>query len=302
MLRHVALVTSLLAVACGASRPTPVSSASQPGYAMKYADAVAGTTKTIGERQTDAKQITSGFGARVDELKKPDWARVETVVERADESGRSAGYGEARAEWGAVHRFWTEERETIGGKVAGGVDYTAKEKGCNAELGGAAAYALKDAVDKQQEKRLRAKNEAFVVIERYATVLGKENTKVLEKLADDVARASWIVNVDLPEERERLKARVAEKSSVGKTLDGIVEDEKAFQAEPGRTDADKKASEERIAAATKQRAEVDKAAAQADEALQRLDAQIEDAKKDYAAALEALKAKIAEKKKTADKS
>lgn len=295
----VVAVVSLAALsACTrGSHAAPPSSSAQPAYAAGYADSVSTTTKAIVDRQAEVKQLTGTFGGRVDELKKPNWQRVETIVDKADASGKSAGYAEAEQEWAAVKRFFTEEQATIGGKVAGNAQYAAKQAGCTADVGGPAAFALKDAVDKQLEKRVRARNDAFVVLDRYGTSLGKENTAVLEKLADDVALASYIVNVDLVEQRERLRSRLSEKDTIKKTLDGVIEDERAFQAEPGRTDAEKKASEDRIAAATKNRAEVDKAGSSGDELMKSVDEQIDGAKKQYEDAFKALKAKIEDKAK-----
>lgn len=288
-----------LALACSQSgaRPVLASSASQPTYAMKYADDVSSTTKALADRQAEEKQLSPGFAAKVDALKKPDWDKVLAIVEASDEAGKSAGYADAQTEANGVRAFWADEHDAINAKVAGNANYAAKQASCTADVGGAATYALKEAFDKQIEKRLRAKNDAFLIIERYRTSLGKENATTLEKLADEVARASYIVHVELRDQRERLRARLGEKSAAAKTIDAFIKDEKAFQAEAGRTDAEKKASEDRIATATKARADLDTATAQADEAMKTIDAQIDAATKEYEDALKALKAKIAEKKK-----
>lgn len=297
----VVVVAASLALGCatsGAGGALP-SSASQPGYAMKYPDAVASTNKAVADRQTEAKELEAKFPPRIDEIKKTDWSKVEAVVEKADDSGRGAGYASTQAEAGTIRTFFSEDKDVISGKVAGSAQHAATQAGCTVDVGGAAAYGLKDGVDKQLEKRARAKNEAFVILERYAVPLGKENAATLEKLADEVARASYIANVLLPEERERLRARLAEKGSIAKTLEGIERDEKAFQAEPGRTEPEKKASEERIAAAAKARAELDRASAQGSATLEDLDKQIDAAKKDYERALDTTRTKIAEKRKAA---
>ena len=218
------------------------------------------------------------------------------VVERADDSGKSAGYADAYNETHAVRAFWNDEKDNVNARVSGNVSYAASKGGCSADVGGAATFALKEAIDKGLERRLRSKNDAFVVLERYKTTLGRENIPALEKLADDVALASYIVHVELPEQRERLRAKVAEKDAVASTLDHFIDDERAYQAEAGRTDADKKASEERIAAATKQKAAIEAGATQANTALQAMDQKIDAATKEYDDALSALKAKINEKK------
>lgn len=298
-LAALALSLSFFGAACSSSgnKPALAPSASQPAYALKYTDELAATTKTLGDRPGDEKELAASFAARVEELKKPDWNRVSTIVERADESGKSVGYAEAHAEANYVHAFWAEEKETINGKVSAGTQYAATKAGCTGDVGGGATYALKDAIEKQMEKRLRGKNEAFLVIERYRTSLGRENAASLEKLADAVAQASYIVHVELPEQRERLRARIADRSTVASTLDRLVSDERAFQAEPGRTAEEKKASDDRILAATNSKGNLEGAASQADALLKTIDQRIEAAMKDYDDALAALKAKISEKKK-----
>lgn len=290
-------LASLAACSSSGARPVLASSASQPACGMKYADDLSATTKAIADRQAESKQISTGLAARADELKKTDWDKVLTIVEKSDEAGKSAGYAGAQTEANEVRAFWNDEHDAINAKVAGNANYAAKQASCTADVGGAATHALKEAIDKQLEKRLRGRNDAFLIIDRYKVALGKENATALEKLADDIARASYIVHVDLLEQRERLRARFAEKDTVAKTLDKFIEEEKAFQAEAGRTEAEKKASDERLAVAAKGRADLDRAATSADESLKAIDAQIDAARKEYEEALKALKGKIAEKKK-----
>jgi hypothetical protein len=78
-----------------------------------------------------------------------------------------------------------------------------------------------------------------------------------------------------------------------------VKEETAFQAEAGRTDAEKKASTDRVTAANKSKAEIDESAAQADRVAKQADQAIDAATKDYETALNGLRAKVAEKKKSA---
>jgi hypothetical protein len=287
--------------ACSSSGKGPVLSPSgeQTPYALGYADELNGANKAFADAQTQEKTLSGGLGGRVDELKKVDWDKVLFVVDESDKAGKSADYADAHGEADAVKSFWDAEKDTITGKVVGNAQHTAKEAGCSADVGGAVAFSLNDAIVKQQQKRLRSKNEAFVMLERYKVTLGPQNVATLEKLGDDVAQASYDVHVLMVVQRERLRRLAGDKDAAKKTIDRFVKEETAFQAEPGRTDAEKKASADRVTAANKSKAEIDEAATQADRTSKQMDASIDAATKEYDSALSALRAKIAEKKKGA---
>jgi hypothetical protein len=300
-MRTLALAAPFMALACTSSTgkgPVLASSAGQTSYAMHYADELNASTKTISDAQAQEKTLSSGFAARADELRKPDWSKVEEVVDDSDQAGKSADFAGVHADADAVKAFWDAEKDTINGRVVGSAQHTLKEAGCTADVGGGVVYAMNDAMNKQLQKRLRARNEAFVVLERYKLSLGQENVAKLEKLADDVAQASYDVHVLMVAQRERLQRLVADKDAVKKTLDRYIQDETAFQAEAGRTDAEKKASQDRITTANKSKADLDAAAAQVEGAMKQMDGVIDAALKDYDEGLKALRAKISEKMKS----
>jgi hypothetical protein len=276
-----------------------VSSSGQPAYAVKYADELTAATKAIGDAQSEAKTLEQGFGARLDELKKVDWDNVSTVVEDSNQAGRSADYADAHQEVDAVRGFWADEKDTFAQKVGGNAQYTAKQAGCTAEVSGAVAFSLNDTMDKELQKRLRSKNDAFTIIERQRSVLGTQNAAALEKLGDDVAQASYDVHVVMILAREKMRRLAADRDAVKTTLDRFVQEEKMYQGQPGRTADEKKASEDRINTALTSKSRIDAAATQADAMMKDIDARIEAATKDYDDALKALEAKIAEKKKAA---
>lgn len=298
----VLLATVVLAGCSSGKGPVLVSSGDQTPYALGYADELGRANKSFAEAQTQEKTLAAGLGAHVDELKKPDWDKVLSVVDESDKAGKSADYAEAHGDADAVKGFWDAEKDTITGKVVGNAQHTVKEAGCTAEVAGPVSFSLNDAINKAQQKRLRGKNEAFVTIERYKIALGPQNVVVLEKLADDVAQASYDVHVQMVTQRDRLRRLVADKDAARKTIDRFVKEETAFQAEAGRTDAEKKASVDRVTAASKSKAEIDEAAAQAERLSKQMDASIDAATKDYESALSGLRAKIAEKKKGAPRS
>jgi hypothetical protein len=303
-MRTTILASALLLGACTTSSgkgPALAPSSAQPSYALRYGDELAASTKAIGDAQTDEKALASDFVTRVDELKKPDWDLVLAVVDESDNAGRSADFADAHDEVDGVRTFWAREKDSITSKVAGNAQYTVKQQPTctNVDVGGAVSYALNDSMDKAIQKRLRASNNAFVLIERNKTSLGASNVASLEKLADEVAQASYDVHVQMVLESERMRRLLADRGSIAATLDRYMQDEKTFQSQPGRTDAEKKASDDRIVAAGKAKASADAAAVQADPAAKSLDQTIDTATKDYDAALKALHDKIADKKKNA---
>jgi hypothetical protein len=295
---------ALLVAACSKPEKVPVlaSSAGQPVYAIRYSDELGASTRAVGDDQDQAHKLTSGWGAHVDDLKKADWDLVRAVVDDSDEAGKSASFAEVHGEVDSVRSFWTDEKPTLDSKVAGGAQYAMKQAPCasgctGVDVGGAASFALNEGMDKELQKRLHAGNDAFVLIERQRTALGPQNASTLEKLADDVSQASYLVHVDLPVQLDRLKRLLADQKDVATTLDRFANDERTYQSQPGRTDAEKKASDERISEANKSKAGIDAAATQAQTAVKTADQTIAQATKDYDDALKALRDKIDQKKK-----
>jgi len=282
----ISLALTLVACASQQTEPQLASSAAQPAYAAAYPDELQSAAKEFGDDRNEGRTLTAGFQQRAGELKGPaDPNVMSTIIDRADESGRSQGFAARRGENENARTFWDEERQPITGRVAGAAQNKVSESKCeNTDVGGAVAYSLKDGVDKQLEKRLRAKNEAQVVVERYKLSLGQANAAVAQKLADDVAEASYIVNVALPNEKLRLTKLLADKSTI--------DEEKAFQQEKGRTDAEKKASEDRIANLNKARTNLANAVVNGEVATRGIDDQLKAAKAEYDAAIKALKDQI----------
>lgn len=283
-------------VACSSStkqEPVVASAAGQSNYALHYPTAVDTLRTDYGTKRQEARTLVGNFPRYPDEMSGARSEDVWPVLERADEAGRSGSYVQERRSLENVRTFFNEERDDIGRRVAGSAQYVAQQKGCaNVEVGGAANAALKDAVDKRIEKRLREHNEGQAALERLRPTLGKERSDKLEKQADEVAEASYLVYIALPEIKTRLNEQLAEAEQVRKTLDAGLTSEGQFQATPGITDVDRKASNDRVTALNSSKGKLDGVVAQGQELSKRLDADIKDAQKEYADAFAALKTRF----------
>ncbi|HVJ94940.1 MAG TPA: hypothetical protein VM580_34410, partial [Labilithrix sp.] len=140
-----ALVSSLLlTVGCSSTGKPPAvaSSSGQTAYAIGYGDELASATKAISDAQAREKQLSAGFAASVDELKKPDWAKVETIIANSDEAGKSADFADAQGDATAIKSFWDSEKNEIAARVNGNAQHTMKQAGCTADTSGPISYAL----------------------------------------------------------------------------------------------------------------------------------------------------------------
>jgi hypothetical protein len=236
-----------------------------------------------------ATELTQKLGTRTSDLKPgADPALLLLIVQQADDAGRGEAFATANDQARGVRDFWEEERGRITGRANSAAQKQLTEANCKeTDISPAIGYALKDGVDKQLEKRLRAENEAQRTIERNRNAIGAANLAAVQKLADDIAMASYLVNIALVLDRNRVDRLLYERADVDDTLASAIERERESQASL-RSAADKKLSQERIAEFDKSRALVGPAAAKAEAARADLDPLIENARKDYQAALETL--------------
>jgi hypothetical protein len=284
------ILVALGTVACSGPKPEPriASSAGEAGYAVEYPAALQSLTAQYANAEGEVRKISAELPKYPDQLKAPAWPHVLEIVERADAAGGSASYAGRRRETEGARTFFAEEKDDITKKVAGSVQYAAKKKECDFDAYGPAAGALKDAVDKQLEKRLRARNEAHFLIDRYRDSLGKANAQALEKQADDISRASYIANIELVAVKVDAARLLADADQVKKTLDRAISEEQAFQAATGRSASEKKASAERVGRMNESKARVDSAATQTQSFTKDLEQRNETLKKEYVTALDAL--------------
>jgi hypothetical protein len=291
-----AALSSTGALACSTPKPEPeiASSASQSGYARNYPSELQSIAKGFDERETEAKGITQGFSGYPEELKNPDWNRVLEIVATADDAGKSSAYVERLRDTEGARAFFKEHKDEIVKKVAGSAQYVAKQKGCDVDVAGAAAHALEESVDKELQKHLDDRNEAQLLIERHGPALGKENIPALEKQADSISRASYLVHIEMVEAKVRIDALLLEAEQIQKTLDDSIAAERSAQS--GKLSAaEKKASDDRISAAQNAKALMDSALTQGKALKERVAERITGAQKNHTDAMTSLKSAISAK-------
>lgn len=283
---------------CQNSQQAPLVSPSsdQPGYASRYPQEIAAARNRFSDQESKAKTSFGKFSGFPDELDKPNWGDVLQVYEAADAAGHSAEYVERAKESETVGTFFTEEKDEISKKVGGAAQYAAKQKGCTVDLYGTTSGALDKAVEKQLEKRLRENNEAHRYIDDHEDSLGKPNREKLEKQADEISAASYLVKVAAEETKRELEALIQEASNVKSTLDRTIEQSKATEGEAGRTDNEKKKATARREAAEKAKASVDQEVTESQKMLEELDKRLQTLRDEYQKAFDELKKKVEEKK------
>jgi hypothetical protein len=292
------LLTALLAAfACGGcsnQKPEPLyaSSAVEASYAERYPEELATARGRLSEHESKAQQMMAAFSTYPDELSNPNWKDVETVVDRADQAGKSGAYVARLEEGESVARFFSEERDELDKKVGGAAQYAVKQKNCEVDVYGTTSAALDKAVEKQLEERLRERNEAHRFIEDNEDSLGRPNLEKLQKQADSIAYTSYLTHVGVKQTRERIEALLEEGADVKKTLDRTLEESRVIDADAGRSEGQKQRARARAQAAEAAKQRIDSEMQQAEYVLEQLDDRIDKLQKDYAASLDGLKQRI----------
>jgi hypothetical protein len=285
------LSASSLACASQKIEPQVASSAAQTHYAVDYPAALQDTANDFMNTEGDVGKITAEFPKYPGQLKDPPWSLVVTIVNRADEAGRSASYVEARHDYEATRRFFAQEKDEIARRITGSAQSVIKKKDCDGDVdvSGAVSASFKDGVEKQLDKRLRAHSDAATLIERYREQLGKANASALEKQTDDISEASYATFIRSTELKARATALIQEASQVQRTLDQSIAEERAFQNEAGRAAGDKKASVERVAKMEDAKVRIDRALPTLRTLEKEIDQRNAALKKEYSDALDALR-------------
>jgi hypothetical protein len=288
-LSSLALITASLAIGCS-SRPAPAfaSSANESSYAERYPAALLALRTEFAADEARARDIFGGFSNYPGALTAPDGQQVLGVVTRADAAGKSGAYAEQARENQDVTHFFSDEKDSLNQKVGGAAQYAAKQKDCTVDVASPAVGALDHGVDKALEERLRGHDEAHRYIDDHQDALGKPNLEKLQKQADDISLASYLVHVRVKELKLELSRLVDEASDVKKTLTRSDTDAKAVIADAGASKSAKATAQTRATAAEAAEASLDSEVDQAKRAVADMDTRSTQLEKDYGAALDAL--------------
>lgn len=274
-------------------------------YATEYPDRVDRVTSELDEQKARADEICGKLEGYADEIEDPaDYEKVKAVYDAADASGKSGDYADRARQNREFARMLEENDGEVGKTTMASVHGAAQHDNCPnpGNVAGAAKNGLKRGVDKRTETRLREANEGHRVIARNQDALGKKNVPKLETQADEIAEASYIANVELPLLKHELERLIAENEAIMRTLDREIEEEQKLQKKDGASDADKKASEERVkdleATRDKVKAQQDKLKERKKQ-LEQLERDIKKTRDDCAKAHKSLGKKVDERAKTA---
>ncbi|MEI9948992.1 MAG: hypothetical protein WDO74_08405 [Pseudomonadota bacterium] len=299
-LTPIALLATAFLSAC-TSQPAPAfaSAANESGYAERYPTALLGARTEFAADETRAREIFGDFPKYPGALTNPDGERVSALVSQADAAGKSGAYAQQMEEQSYVTRFFSEEKDDLNQKVGGAAQYAAKQKECTVDVASPAIGALDHGVDKAMEDRLRDHDEAQRYIEDHQDALGKANLEKLQKQADEITLASYLVHVRVKQLKLELSRLIAESSDVKRTLGRSDADAQAVLTDSAASRQAKTTAQKRADAAKKASTGLDIEVEQAKRAVQEMDARSEKLDKDYSAALDALRKSLKELPKKA---
>jgi hypothetical protein len=280
---------AVMALACSRQEPPLyASSAGDASYAERYPAMLAALRNGHFEAEKQAYTLSGEFSRYPDELKEPSWAHVAEVVKKADASGKGADFAAGMAEGHAVRTFYSEERDVLRQKVGGSAEHAAKEKNCEVELYGAIGGALDRSVEQQLERRVRERSAAHRALEDHEEALGKANVSKLEKQADSIALASYLVHVRLPMTKREIDARLTDASGVETTLERAQEESASVLDDANASKTAKDRAQKRAEAARTARASLDSEVDQARKLGEEVEQRTTAAQDQYEKAKEAL--------------
>ncbi len=280
--------------ACASSKlePQMVSSAGLPGYSIRYPAALTTTQSAFDAEEQDAEKLSGEFATYPDHLSNPNWATVRDVYQLADTDGKSSDYVERVEQSQDVASFFNEQKPEIERRIGGAAQYALKDKQCDVDVATPVRFAFERSVEKQLEDSVHDRSDAYAAIDQSEDALGKKNVEPLRTQTDAISRASYLVNVGMVHEMQKIDRMVADGSDVKSTLGRTIDDLNKVIADPKTPDARKKAATQELATAQASQAALDQALTNAKNAQKTLQDRIKKVRDDYAKAFEALEDKV----------
>jgi hypothetical protein len=297
------IAVSLLALVACAKQPAPLTTPSgeQPSYAEQYPARLNSLRTRFAADESKVQAALPQLEPAAQKLGKADPATVKQLFELADSEGKSSAYADQALEAETVSRFWDEEKQPLHQKIGGAVAYAGKQKECSREcgedLGGVAAGASDRAVEKQLEERQQRLGEIHRFVEEHEDALGKQNTDLAEKQANDIARLSHVTHVRLELYRRELEGTLGAASDVRSTLERVEKENEAVLADAKASKSRRALAEKRKAGAAAARGKLDQEVEQAKAALKEMEQRQKKALADYDKAFEALTDSLEQKAK-----
>lgn len=298
MIRPLGIGLALLfGAGCTQQQPALYASpAEQPAYAERYPGALGALSTDFQASEQAATKATGDFAKYPDQLDKPNWSVVLEVVKAADHAGATGDLAQSMRETDSVRTFYGAEKESIHQKVAGSVEYAAKQKPCEAEnLGGTAAGSVDRAIDQTIEDRIHDHNPAIRLIEDNQDAIGKQNVDKLTKQADQITLASYAVRVRMPQAKRDLDALLGDAGTVKSTLEDDQKRANDVLADAKASRAAKTVAEKRRRDASNALAGLDNEVAEAKKLAGEMEQRTKAAQKSYDDALQALLKTLAER-------
>lgn len=289
------------AAACRPEPAVTAPSGEQSVFAEVYPARLAQVRAAFNEQEKRAQGSLAALRTPPAGLKDSERPLAKALYERADRAGRSGYYADEALHQEALDELFEDGRAGLRRRVAGSVAYTVKQKKCGEqdcteefanELGSAAAYAADRALDRQQEQRLDAHDDAAHYLDAHAAELSARSLDALGKQSRTLTRTSFIAYVRLELYRRELASLLEEEKRARATLERDEAETKAALAQSDLPKAQKPALERRLADLGKRRSELDQELPLAKKASDDAAAHIEALQKDYQAALSALLAAL----------
>ena len=294
------VLAALLAVGCEQpkSKTAVDLNTDQKGAALRVPPASLAVATRIRTGEAESRAAFGTLPGLADKLNETDVDVVVSVIDAADDAGKDPAYGQTSREMAATAAFFEEEREPLTKKIGGSIQYQAQSKGCDIDAWGSVAGGLKDGVKERIEERMKASNDAFLIIERNRDAIGKKNVETVETIATEVARASYFVHVQMEFAEEDLKAAKSAAEDAKSDIQKFIEEENETKEGAAKPSPEsQKAKKERVGTAEARLKIADEAIAANTKELERIKERQAELRAAYDTALSDLTTKVKAKKK-----